>query len=174
MQQNMSRIHIKQEHADLTIEQPKASLQMSTIPSKLTIDQSLAFEQMNLKSVRRAIEEQAELGLESVAEGMARRAGQANELMRIENKGNPLVSQAQTNGHRQQKQLGISFIPQPFSVKIQYEPSQLTIDVEINRPIIEAEQKKPEISFERGQVNIYMEAYQQLHIDFENLFSETV
>lgn len=174
MEQNMSKIYIQQKSADLTIEQPKANLQMSTTPSKLTIDQSLAFEQMNLKSVRKSIEEQADLGLQSISEGMARRAEQGNELMRIENDGNPIVSQAQINGHKQQKQLGISFIPKPFSVKMHYQPSELTIDVETNRPIIQAQQNKPEISFERGQVNIYMERYEHLDIDFVNLFSETV
>lgn len=174
MNQRMSKLHIKQNPAILTIEQAKASLTMETSPSKLTIDQSQAWEQMNLKSTAKCIAENAEKGINSVAEGMARRAEQGDELMKIEAGGNPIVSQAYTNGHKASKRLGIKFIPEPFSVKIHYEPSDLHIEVETKRPIIYVEVGKPEITFERGQANIYIEQYEQLHIDFVNLFSEIV
>lgn len=174
MNQRMSKIYMQQKKADLTIKQSKATVEMEIIPSKLTIDQTEAWEQMNLKSTARMIEEYAKKGSEAVLEGMARKAEQGDELMRIEKSGNPIVSQAIQNGHRQSKRLGITFIPEPFSVKINYEPSQLHIHVQPNPPIIEAIPNRPEIEFERGQLNIYMEQYEQLHIDVAHLFSETV
>lgn len=165
---------IRQPRADLLIEQPQANLTMETTPSKLTIDQTKAWEQMNLMSTARHIETRAQEGLHSVLEGMARRAEQGNELMRIEEDGNPIISQALVNGHSQMKTLGITFIPSPFSVQINYEPSQLYIDVEANRPIIEAQANKPEHIYERGDVEVYMKQYEELQIDFENLFTVSV
>src|SRR5690625_6355218 len=60
MQQTLSKLYIEQQHADLSIEQPKATITMETTPSQLTIDQMAAWEQMNLKSTRKTIEEFAQ------------------------------------------------------------------------------------------------------------------
>src|SRR5699024_9989780 len=81
--------NILQPRADLLNEQLQANLTMGTTTSKLTIDQTKAWEQMNLMSTARHIETRAQEGLHSVLEGMARRAEQGNELMRIEEDGNP-------------------------------------------------------------------------------------
>lgn len=174
MQQTLSKLYIEQQHADLSIEQPKATITMETTPSQLTIDQMAAWEQMNLKSTRKTIEEFAHEGMRAVAEGMQRRAIQGDELMNIESDGNPIVSQGEENGHRKQKQLGITFIPEPFSVKIDYEPSELHIDVVIHKPIIEIQTNKPSIDFERGRIDVYLEQYEQLNIDVENLFTDQI
>lgn len=174
MRQTFGNQQLRQPKADLSIEQPKANLTIETISSKLTIDQSEAWEQMNLMSTARHIEKNAHEGQSSVLEGMARRVEQGNELMRIEQSGNPIASQALVNGHRQMKTLGITFIPAPFSVKMDYEPSHVYINVEVNQPIIHAHPNQPEHHYERGSVDIYMEQYEELHIEVENLFTTTV
>ena len=174
MNQTMSVLHIEQKQADISIEQPPATLKMETKPGKLAIDQTLAWEQTHLKSTIKHIEDFANEGLRAVAEGIARRAAQGDELMQIEKGGNPIASQAIQNGFRQQKQLGITFMPQPFSVKLHYDPAEVQIDVEPNKPIIDVIPNRPEITFERGNVEIYMEQYEELHIDYVNLFSATI
>ncbi|WP_047984506.1 DUF6470 family protein [Ornithinibacillus californiensis] len=161
---------IRQPKADLSIQQPHAEITMRTTPSKLTIDQTQAWEAMNLKSAKRSIEEFAQQGKQFVSEGTARRASQGTELMKIENKGNPIASQAIQNGHKPQKALGIKFIPSAFAVKINYQPSELTIDAKPNKPIIEARANKPEINYIPGSVDISLGQHQNLEIDFVNLF----
>ena len=94
-----SRQEIRQPKADLSIQQPHAEISMRTTPSKLTIDQTGAWEDMNLRSVFRLTEKFAQDGKQAVAEGTGRRASQGTELMKIENKGNPLVSQAFQNAY---------------------------------------------------------------------------
>lgn len=170
--QNRGTQEIRQPKAELSIEQPKATLSMRTIPSKLTIDQTQAWEEMNLMSTLRLIEKYAQEGYQGFLEGTERRARQGTELMQIEKQGHPLIQQAIENGYDGMKSLGITFIPSPFSVKIHYEPSRVEIEAQVNRPVIQAAPQKPEHHYERGSVDIQMQQYQQLEIDFVNLFSE--
>lgn len=183
MESQMAKISIKQARgiqelrqpkAKLSIEQPKASMSMRTIPSKLTIDQTQAWEEMNLMSTPRLIEKQAQEGYQAFLEGTERRARQGTELMQIEKKGNPIYQHAIENGTRPVPRIGLKYIPSPFSVKIHYEPSRVEIDIQMNRPIIHAIPQKPEHNYQPGKVDIQMQQYQDLKIDFVHLFSETV
>ena len=165
-----ARQEIHQPNADLSIQQPHATITMQTTPSKLTIDQSQAWEDMNLRSVFRATEKLAQEGMQAALEGAGRRASQGTELMKIENKGNPLVSQAFQNAHEPPRSLGIKFIPSLNAVKINYEPSKVDINVTTNKPIIESHANKPEINYIPGSVDITLAQHHSLEIDFVNLF----
>jgi Family of unknown function (DUF6470) len=167
-----ARQEIRQPKADLTMEQPRADISMRTTPSKLTIDQTQAWEEMNLLSIERLNEKYAQDGKQAVLEGIGRRASQGTELMKIENKGNPLISQSYQNAYEPMKDLSIKFVPSPFAVKIHYQPSEVEIDVRPNKPIIEARANKPEITYVPGSLDISMANYQSLEIDFINLFSD--
>ncbi|WP_042142651.1 DUF6470 family protein [Paucisalibacillus sp. EB02] len=166
----MQEIH--QPKADLSIQQPHAEISMQTTPSKLTIDQTQAWEDMNLRSAFRLTEKLAQDGQQAIAEGTGRRASQGTELMKIENKGNPLVSQAFQNAYEPPRSLGIKFIPSLHAVKINYEPSKVDVNVKPNKPIIETRVNKPEINYVPGSVDISMAQHQNLEIDFVNLFSK--
>lgn len=164
----MGKQEISQPQAELMIEQPSAEMNIKTTPSKLTIDQTKAWEEMNLMSILRRNKKFAEEGLTAVAEGTVRRAEQGRELAAIENKGEPLLTQAVANSGKGRSELGIAFIPSPFAVDLTYEPSEVHIHVENNRPIIEAIQHKPEHIYEPGQVHIDMKQYPSLEFDIEN------
>lgn len=172
--QSSGKQEIRQPKASLSIQQPQSDLKMKTTPSKLDIDQSKAWEDMNLMHVFKLIKKFADEGTQGVHEGTARRVQQGDALMEIENQGNPIASQAVQNGFDQMKQLGIKFIPSMFAVKINYQPAEVNIDVTRNKPIIKADANKPEIEFNQGTVDVGMKNYQSLEIDFENLFSKTV
>lgn len=174
IQQSQGMQEIRQPKADLSIEQPKAEISIRTNPSKLTIDQTQAWEDMNIMSPLRRTEKLAQEGYQGFLEGTERRARQGTELMRIENKGDPLIGQAIENGYGGMKTLGITFIPSPFSVKMNYEPADVQIDVQTNKPVINATIRKPEHDYSRSQVEIQMKQYEHLEIDFINLFSERV
>ncbi len=174
MTQSLGKQYLQQPKADLSIEQPKAELSIETKPAKLTIDQIQAWEEMNLMSTPRLIAKHALEGQAAALEGTERRASQGTELMRIEDGGNPLISQAVTNAFPEMKRIGLKYIPSPFSVKIDVEPAELHIHATANKPIIEAKANKPIHQYERGNLHIYMEQYAELKIDFEHLFSERV
>ncbi|WP_374721177.1 DUF6470 family protein [Peribacillus tepidiphilus] len=159
---------IQQPKANLTIQQPRPELQIETIPSKLTIDQSQAWADMDLKGILRRIKENADYGYESWLAGMERRAQQGNELMRIENKGNAIASQAITNGEKHMKQYNIGWVPSHFSVKIHYEPARVNIDWKLNKPIIESQINKPIHDYTPGKVTGYIEQWNSLSIYYEN------
>ncbi|WP_430790961.1 DUF6470 family protein [Virgibacillus flavescens] len=174
IQQVSGQQKIQQPEASLSIQQPKAEMTMKTTPSKLQIDQTRAWEDMNILHVFKSIEKFANEGMQGAKEGTARRVQQGDSLMRIENKGNPIPGQAVQNAFDQMKQIGIKFIPSMSAVKINYQPSDVTINVKANKPIIEAQANRPDIQYSPGEVNIGIKNYQSLEIDFENLFQKSV
>lgn len=174
IQQQPSKHYIQQHHADMSIEQPQAQLSMQTRPAKLTIDQTQVWEDMNLMHIKRRIEQTAKEGTQAVHEGMARKAKQGAQLMKIEHDGDPIREQAIANATRPTKSLGIDFIPSFGAVKIDVIPSDLQINAETKQPIIHARSHSPEYTFEQGYVDISIAQYEQLDIDFVNLFSASV
>ncbi|MBO1511745.1 DUF6470 family protein [Metabacillus bambusae] len=167
IQTNNAVNNIQQPMANLSIEQPKASIQMKTTPSKLTIDQSEARADMDLKSIARRTEEFAQNGKKVWLEGLARRAQQGEALMKIENPGNPIASQAKLNSEKPMKEFGLAFIPSPGSVKINYKPSKLEIDIKQNKPTIDVGVNKPIFDYKKGNVDIYLQRRNELNIDVE-------
>ncbi|WP_404454302.1 DUF6470 family protein [Virgibacillus necropolis] len=171
IQQTSGKQRIRQPEASLSIQQPKAEMTISTTPSKLDINQTQAWEDMNIMHISKRIEKFANEGIQAANEGTARRVRQGDALMRIENKGNPIVGQAIQNAFDGMKKIGIKFIPSMSAVKINYQPAEVNINVNINKPIIKAEPHKPQIQFIPGSVDVSMQNYQSLEIDFVNLFS---
>lgn len=174
IEQSAGKQEIRQPKADLSIQQPTSDVSIQTTPSRLTIDQTQAWEDVNLMSTARLIEKSSQEGQSGLFEGMSRRAEQGSELMKIEAGGDAIVQQAIVNGHNQMKMIGMKYIPSHFAVKINYQPSEVHIDAQANRPIIEARANSPEHTYDPGMVDIRIKNYQQLDIDFTNLFSESI
>src|SRR5690625_7871121 len=74
---------MRQPHADMSIEQPQAVMNMTTTKGRLTIDQTEAWEEMNLMSTQRSIEKNAQLSRQLLHEGVTRRAEQGAKLLDI-------------------------------------------------------------------------------------------
>ncbi|WP_340081722.1 DUF6470 family protein [Terribacillus sp. FSL K6-0262] len=162
-------VNIQQPRAEQTIHQPKAEITMHTTPSKLTIDQTQAWNDMDLKSVFKRTEDFAELGRKSLLEGISRRVQEGKEMMEIEKGGDPIVAQAKRIAERNLKEFAIGWIPSHFAVKIDYQPSELEIDVKVNRPLIRNTPQHPRFDYQPGQVDTGIAQYQSLKVDFENL-----
>ncbi|WP_026580998.1 DUF6470 family protein [Bacillus sp. J33] len=160
---------IKQPPAIQSIQQPKAILEIETIPGKLTIDQTKAREDVDLKSIRKRVEEFAQNGYQDWLKGLERRASQGTELMKIENGGNPISYQAKENSEGPPKQFNIGWIPSHNSVKIQYEPAKVNIEAQPQKPKIDVEIRKPIHHYTPGKVSIEIIEKNRLSIDFINL-----
>lgn len=161
--------NIQQPKAELDIQQPPAQMTIYRTPSKLTIDQTAAREAVNIKSIRKQMKEYADNGHQEALQGIARRAQQGNQLMKIENGGNVLALQAKQNGERSEKQFNIGFIPPLFSVKLHYEPTKIDIDWQVNKVINNTKTNKPIFDYEAGKVEVGLRQKESLDITFVNV-----
>lgn len=164
-----AKVNIQQPGLEQSIHQPQAEITMHTTPSKLTIDQTQAWNDMDLKSVFKRTEDFAELGKKSYLEGITRRVQEGKEMMEIEKGGDPIVAQSKRIDERKLKDFAIGWIPSRFAVKIDYQPSELDIDVKVNRPEIQHTPRQPQFNYQPGQVDTGIAQYQSLKVDFENL-----
>jgi hypothetical protein len=160
---------IQQPPADLSIEQPKADLKIETTKGKLSIDQSQARADVDLKSIARRIEEFAQQGYQDWLSGMARVAQDGDQLMRNEEGGNPLIEQAKINSETPIYDFNIGWIPSHGSVKINYTPANVKIDVQVNKPNIQVQVNKAITSYTQGKNNFELAQQNTLKIDFNNL-----
>ena len=159
---------MEQPKAIQTIEQPQAIVNMKSAPGQLTIDQSEAWAQMDIKPIFQRTAENAQSGKQKALEGLARRAIEGDDLMHIERGGNPIAVHAKENGRFIQKQTGLGWIPSPFSVKMHYEQSKVQLDVQTQKPIIDVQVSKPIHDYTPGNVSVSVSQQNSLQIDVIN------
>ncbi|MFC4409567.1 DUF6470 family protein [Chungangia koreensis] len=156
---------IRQPKADLQIRQPRATVDMETSNSILKIDSSQARRDLGLIGPLESTRKYAQRGRQAMLAGIARRAQEGDQLMRIEKKGNPIQSIAETKAVRPMKRLGLQFVPSISSVKISYTPSKLHIEAETNKPQISAKMNRPIHEYTPGKVSGYMIQDPSIEID---------
>jgi Family of unknown function (DUF6470) len=160
---------IEQPPADVSFVQPKAELTIDRRPGKLTIDQTQAWEDMDLKHIFKRIEEFAQNGYQDWLTGMERRAQEGDDLMRIESGGNPIPEHAKINSENPQFEFNIGFVPSHFSVKTNYQPSVLNINWKTNKPEIDVKVNKPRHDYTPGVIRGEMKQWPSLKIEVVGL-----
>jgi hypothetical protein len=156
---------IEQLPAEMIIKQPKAELMIQRTSGKLTIDQTQAWEDMDLKHISKRIEEFAQYGYQDWLAGMARRAQEGDDLMRIENGGNSIAEHAKINSESPIYEFNIGFIPSHFSVKINYQPVNLKIDWKTNKPEIDVKVNMPRHDYTPGVIQGEMKQWPSLMLE---------
>ncbi|WP_139822721.1 DUF6470 family protein [Tuberibacillus sp. Marseille-P3662] len=167
------QVQMHQQKADVSIKQQPANMSVKRRPAKVTIDQTQAWHNLNLKSAMVRIKDAADQGKQAVLEGIRRRAGQGDQLMRIETPGNPIVSQAVENAFRQ-GHYDTGSVPPSQAVKLHTRPSSLDIRWQTHQPEIRVNINQPQFSFQRGRVNVYMRQYPELDIQVKQTFDQSV
>ncbi|KGX93951.1 hypothetical protein N781_01875 [Pontibacillus halophilus JSM 076056 = DSM 19796] len=159
---------ISQPKADQSIQQPMAKHSIRQVPPKLSIDQTVAWQNLGFKSSAVRSRESAAYSNQKWNEHLGSIAQDGDEMMRIEDGGNPIVSQAQ--------QAGIWTVevkpgnaPAHEQVKIQYQPGHAEIQNEAQKPVIKNVARKAELGFERGGVAVSTKQYADVTIDFKDL-----
>lgn len=160
---------IHQPKAQMHIQQPPAKLDIRTTPGRLTIDQSRAWAAMDIKHIFQRIKENSAEGHRDAMQGIARRAAEGDELMKIENGGNPIASQAVRKSKILNYQYNYALVPPPLSVKVHYQPGSVKIEAEPQRVINRTVAQKPIIDYLQGQVNISMKQYAALEFEAVNV-----
>jgi hypothetical protein len=158
-----AKVQMSQPQADLFIQQPQADVQIDTRPGKLSIDQSQAFHDLGQYPVKEAVRLEAQKGKELVAEGTRRRRREGDQLMKIENGGDPIKQQAKTRMPREYRPSNIGVIPSYNSVKFNYEPAEVNVDIQANKPIIASRVNPVERQVTPAQFDVYL--VQQNYID---------
>ncbi|REJ10358.1 DUF6470 family protein [Halobacillus trueperi] len=157
---------IRQHKAEQSIQQPRAEMEVRQKPGKLSIDQTNAWHNLDLKNVLVRTEELVSIAKNQWMEGLARVSQEGDEMMRIENGGNPIAAQAERNA-------GFDFTFQPGGmpaydlVDIHYQPEETQIDVQRRDPIIETKKRDPEHHYKPGIVDVAMEQMPDLQIDWK-------
>ncbi|MFK2826310.1 DUF6470 family protein [Bacillus sp. B190/17] len=160
---------IEQPLAELDLQQPQADMELERTPAKLTINQTKAREDMDLKHISKRVEEAAQLGYQDWLEGLARVSAEGDELMMIENGGDPIPEQAQRNSEGPELEFNIGWIPSAGGVSIDYVPGKVDIHVQPNPVINNTRPQKPIHNYQPGKVHIALKQYASLSIDFVNL-----
>lgn len=166
---NSAKALLQQPQANLDLQSPQAELKIHTMPGQLTIDQSAAWDAMDLKSPAVRTKEWAADGGQDALQGIARRTEEGNELMRIENKGNPLAEQAKRRNIRPEKQFNIGTVPPYFSVKQRYEASKVNIEWTPNKVSNNTRVNKPIVEYIPGSVETSLQQNNWLKIDYVNI-----
>lgn len=158
---------IEQPSATLDIQQPQAKMTINTTKSRLSIDTTQARADMDLKSAAQRTEEVAQYARSEVSNGIARRADDGNELMKIENGGNPMQSFSDRAFRQPYSSLNVKFIPSYGSVKVSFEPGSVDIRVEPQKVINNSKANKPMHTYTPGKVTTELLQKPSIQIDWK-------
>ncbi|WP_318615795.1 DUF6470 family protein [Sporosarcina sp. YIM B06819] len=158
---------IEQPTATLDLQQPQADMTINTTKSRLSIDTTEARVDMDLMSSARRTEEVAQYARSEASNGIARRAEDGNELMKIENGGNPMHSFADRAFRQPYSSLNVKFIPSYGSVKVSFEPGNVDIRVEPQQVINKSSANKTMHTYTPGKVSIELLQKPSTQIDWK-------
>ena len=159
---------IKQLPADMQIRQPAAELTIETTEGILQIDQTQVRADLGFYSLPDLARNAAQKGKEMILQGIARRAREGEQLGDIAHGNNAIASiAASKNENRQQKELGIKFIPSYGAVKLNYTPGNVDINVQPNEPQINVMIRKPVHDYTPGKVSVELLQKPSIEIDWK-------
>ena len=150
-------MQIKQRHADLQIDQEFAEINMSRTKPRLSIDQTEAFADANLKGALRQHEEFFQSGQRKYMEYLAKTVRQGDQLMRIEHGLNKYPQIIKQDHNTPPKQVEIGWMPRTADrIKINFQPSELKVDVRIKEPTFRVQINDPQIQIPKWQTDTYV------------------
>ena len=158
---------IEQPRASMEQEQPAAVLEISTTKPELSVDTTEVRADVDMKSVFRRTEEFAQAGLQAVQDGMARRASEGQQLLRIENGGNMIADLAKQNGTPPPAELGIRFVANRSKIQMSITPGTTNINATPQKPTLNVQVNKPIHTYTPGNVTGQMEQYPSIQIDWK-------
>ncbi|WP_088104279.1 DUF6470 family protein [Halalkalibacter urbisdiaboli] len=155
---------VKQHHANLQINQEHAALiEISTTASKLSIDQTEAFADANLKTPLRLANDYWNKTEGVVAKYVAKTAQQGKQMMQIENGFGAFPRIAKQNSEKPEKQLTLVQMPRSaFKINFDYQPSEVNFRVPNKKPEIRVTPHEPDISIPKWQTDVYVRQKEQI------------
>lgn len=163
---------MKSRMAKLNIQQGRGELEIKTTPSKMNIvkdkleiriDQTQCFAEAGLKTNTMLMDEYADLGRQYAMEGIARIAEEGNQLA-MPNNTNAIANIA-ANKTNKVLDFNIKFIPESKPI-IDFVGGDLKINWDIGKVDMKYTPQKPKIEYVPGELDIYVEQYPSIKIDF--------
>lgn len=156
---------IEQPRAKQYIEQPAATLEMHSTPSKLLIDSSQAYRDLGFLTAKESVDYNAQKGKEDVMEGIARRASEGDQMMNIsKDSENAIQNIAASIALLPPSQMAITWKPSVGAVKIYYEAGSLDINIQQHKPKIDVQIGKVVHDYTPARVEGVMEQYPSVQI----------
>lgn len=160
---------IQQPKADISIEQPKAEMEIERVAPSLEMDSFEARADLDLKSVRRRIEEFAQEGYQAWLEAIGRMAQQGDQMMRVYQNKNAIADIAHEKGTDPIYETNIAFLPRPGSFHMSYDPGSIEINWTLHKPEIEVTPQKAITNYTPGKVSGYIDNWNDLKIDYTGI-----
>ncbi|WP_142386512.1 DUF6470 family protein [Bacillus sp. Marseille-P3661] len=169
IKQQRPNLEVNQHLATIEINQPQPEMKITKSKGKLTIDQSAAFADANLKPPLRVAKESTQTAKNTVLQDIASEISEGRRLMKIEKQAKTVIPNiAKEQSQPPQKYSTIKFIPEtPEKVKFDYKPSEIDIEIEESKPEIKAHIKSPTIIHHPWNLEIYIKQKQMIDIKVE-------
>lgn len=156
---------IRQPQATQHIEQPAAIIEMETTHGIMRIDSSQARRDIGMIGTIESTQNYAAAGRQKAMQGIARRASEGRQMMDIAHNTNAITTIAKNNSFPIPAKLGLDFIPSIGSVKLDYTPASLDINVQPQKANISSQVNKPIHEYTQGKVTGYMLQNPSIEID---------
>ncbi|OLS39023.1 hypothetical protein BTR22_05110 [Alkalihalophilus pseudofirmus] len=155
---NKPHPQMKQHTADLQIRQTHTGIiEINTKSAELSIDQTQAFAEANLKTPFRLADEFYQRAQQKAAEHLTKRRQQGDQMMKIENGFGVLARLAKVNSEKPQGQLQTVNMPRSVSsTKIHFEPAQVSFRVPNHQTDIKVNRREPDIHIPKWQTETYV------------------
>lgn len=160
---------IQQVPAEMSIKQVPSEMTIEHHPSSLNINQDQAWNELNRKQPSVFSADMAEFARNEGYEAISEIAEEGDQLAKIENKGDAIVSIANEKACPPPANFNIAFIPSYGSVQIRYNPSEIHVDWKRGGIELEATQPETIHNYTPGKTEVYLRQKQQLQIDFVGL-----
>lgn len=164
MQHHRPQLSISQGQADLRIQQDLGStLRMQTTDATLSIDQSAAFADADVKSIFRRNEEFANKANQQAMNYIAQTARDGDRMKKIESGANVIAELAKGKGLQPERQFELRNIPGGTEkVRISHRPSELSIQADHSPVSIHAQPHQTKIHAPKWEVNTYLAQKNQI------------
>jgi hypothetical protein len=159
-------LEIKQHKADLTMKREPLEMKIEKKDSEIQIDQSVCFSECGNKKIFDLIKHSAQMGKQKSMEAIGKISSEGNEMMRIENDGEPIKNIGVNNAFPK-KDYNIGFIPKSRP-KITATKAEHKIDFEGGKTNIDVKVNKPTINYNQGKVDIYLRQKPSINIEYVN------
>ncbi|WP_391120320.1 DUF6470 family protein [Psychrobacillus sp. L3] len=156
---------IRQPKATQHIEQPAAIMDIKTTRGFMRIDSSQARRDVGMIGPLESSAKYAQAGRQKVMQGIARRVSEGNQMMDIAHNKKAIPAIAKKNTFPVPAKIGIDFIPSVGSVKLDYTPAKLDINVQTQKAKISAQVNKPVHEYTPGKVSGFMLQNPSIEID---------
>ena len=139
--------------ADFSINKQGGKLRINTQDAKVEISTREARGFLHHRFYKTYSKELAQRGFQASMQGIAKYAKQGDQLARIEEEGNPIISQAKANSEDPKKEIGLRSQPSP-----QFKVSPGEVRTDYNRMKISTDSKSywPKGELEWGEIERYL------------------